>query len=287
MPSIQAPAKLNLTLEVLGKRPDGFHEIRSVLQKVDLCDRLHFQKGRGTTYKCNMPGWAAEQSLVARAVSLLREATGHSRGVAIEIDKRIPLMSGLGGDSSDAAAALRGLNEFWKLGLSQEKLAELASQLGSDVAFFLNGSTALAEGRGETITPLPPLAEMRVVLVVPDVPRLPGKTGEMYASLKPDHFTDGHITRQLVEVLGERGEFRPSMLFNTFENVAFNQFSVLSVYKEHIIKLGASHVRLAGSGPVLFTMFKDKAQAEDLRIRCQNQGMESYLVKTMTGDGKP
>ena len=131
------------------------------------------------------------------------------------------------GTAADAAATLRGLNELWELSLPTEKLLELAAQLGSDVAFFLYGGTALAEGRGEMITPLPPLPHMWVVLVVPDVPRLPGKTKKLYASLKPGHYTDGQITEKLVKALKEGREFKPSMLFNTFENVAFDLFSGL------------------------------------------------------------
>jgi 4-diphosphocytidyl-2-C-methyl-D-erythritol kinase len=283
MLTVQAPAKINLALEVLGKRPDGFHEIRSVLQTVNLCDRIRFQTGRGITLKCHIPEWSAVESLVTRAISLLPKTTGYSRGAAIEVDKRIPLVSGLGGDSSDAAAILRGLNELWELNLSTEKLLDLAAKLGSDVAFFLYGGTALAEGRGEVVTTLPPLPQMWVVLVVPDVPRLPGKTKQMYDSLNDSHYTDGQVTERLVKILNEGRECKPSLLFNTFENVAFDCFSGLSVYKEHIIKLGAPHVHLAGSGPTLFTMLKDKAQAEDLYIRCKNQGMEVYVVGTVRG----
>jgi 4-diphosphocytidyl-2-C-methyl-D-erythritol kinase len=284
---VQAPAKINLTLEVLGKRPDGFHEIRSVLQTIDLCDSLHFESGQGISFRCDMPGWSAGKSLVTRAVKLLQGATGCSEGAAVEINKRIPLVSGLGGDSSDAAAVLLGLNRLWELGLSPEKLLELAVPLGSDLAFFLNGGTALAEGRGEKITPLPSLADMWVVLVVPDVPGLPGKTKQMYASLGKSHYTDGKITDRLVKALKAGGELEPSLLFNTFENVAFDRFSGLVPYKEHLIKLGAPHVHLAGSGPTLFTMLKDRAQAEDLYTRCKQQGMEAYLAGILTGYGKP
>jgi 4-diphosphocytidyl-2-C-methyl-D-erythritol kinase len=280
---VPAPAKINLTLEVLGKRPDGFHEIRSVLQTINLGDSLRFQTGRGITFKSDLPGWATEQSLAARAVNLLQEVTGCSRGAAIEVEKRIPLVSGLGGDSSDAAATLRGLNELWGLGLSHKRLLDLAAQLGSDVAFFLYGGMALVEGRGELVTPLPELPHMWVVLVVPDVPGLPEKTKELYSVLKKNHYTDGKITERLVKAIRAGREFEPSLLFNTFENVAFDCFSGLKVYREHIIKLGAPHVHLAGSGPTLFTMLKDRAQAEELYTRCKNQAMEVYLAETLAG----
>ncbi|MFC1981581.1 hypothetical protein ACFLVN_05015 [Chloroflexota bacterium] len=107
---------------------------------------------------------------------------------------------------------------------------------------------------------------------------LPGKTKRLYASLKPSHYTDGQITARLAVALREGRDFAPQFLFNTFENVAFAVFSGLDVYRQHFIKLGAPHVHLAGSGPTLFTLLKDKAKAEDLYDRCKNQGMEAYLV---------
>jgi 4-diphosphocytidyl-2-C-methyl-D-erythritol kinase len=281
MVKIKAPAKINLTLEVLGKRPDGFHEVRSVIQAIDLCDKLQFEVGQGISFQCDMKGWNAGESLVSRAVALVREITGCSEGVIIKIEKRIPLMSGLGGDSSDAAAVLRGLNELWGLNLSPKDLWELAGRLGSDVAFFLHGGTALVEGRGELITPLPSLGGIWVVLVVPDVPGEPGKTRRMYQSLTTSHYTDGKITEGLVDLIKSGGEFDTSMLFNTFENIVFDDVNIRRVYIGHLLKLGGPRVHLAGSGPALFTMFRDGAQAKDLYTRFKNQGMSAYLAATV------
>ncbi|MFQ6122202.1 MAG: 4-(cytidine 5'-diphospho)-2-C-methyl-D-erythritol kinase [Dehalococcoidales bacterium] len=280
MLTVLAPAKLNLTLEVLAKRPDGYHEIRSVIQTINLCDHLRFQLSQKVTFKSDALDWAAEKSLVSKAVSLLQETTSCSKGVTIEVSKRIPLMSGLGGDSSDAVATLRGLNKLWALDLPQGKLLELATQLGSDVAFFLYGATALVEGRGERVTPLPPLSRRWVILVVPNVPRVPGKTKQLYASLKASHYTDGQITERLVAALREGRE--PSPLFNTFENVAFTQFPELKVYREHLVKAGAENIQLAGSGPTLFTLVKEKTPAEELYNRCHQQGLETYLTDTFS-----
>jgi len=282
MLTVLAPAKINLTLEVLSKRPDGFHEIRSVIQTIDLCDRLDFQSSRKVTFKCDTLDWIAEESLVSKAVTLLQQATGCSKGVTIKVKKGIPLLAGLGGDSSDTAAVLRGLNQLWGLDLSLKKLLGLARQLGSDVSFFLYGGTALVEGRGEIVTPLPPLPHWWVVLAIPPVPRLPGKTKQLYESLKANHYTDGGITQRLVKELKTGGEFGPSLLFNTFENVAFTRFSGLDVSREHFVKIGATDVHLAGSGPALFTMVEDKDKAEELCILLQNQNLEPYLTETLT-----
>lgn len=278
MLTINAPAKLNLTLEVLGKRPDGYHEVRSIVQTITLCDTLRFEKSRAVTFICNLNGWDAGKSLVSRAASLIQDVSGGEAGAAVEIDKRIPLMSGLGGDSSDAAAALRGLEKLWGLGLSAERLSALAAGLGSDVAFFLHGGTALMEGRGEIVTPLPPMPRRWAVLVVPDMPRSPGKTGRLYSMLQPGHFTGGEITRRSLERLNEGAE---PELFNTFENVAFSDnLSQPSLYRNHLLQMGAPGVHLAGSGPALFSLLRDRARAEDLYTRCLDQGMETYLAET-------
>ena len=276
---IKAPAKLNLTLEVLRKREDGYHEIRSVIQTIDLCDTLRFEMGEGISFKCDMEGWSAEASLVSKAAQLVKEDAG-DKGASITIEKRIPLLSGLGGDSSDAAAVLIGLNHFWKLGLPPERLREMAAQLGSDVFFFLQGGTALVGGRGEQVTSLPPPPVTWVVLVVPDVPVKSGKTAGMYAGLKPGYFTDGYVTEKLVETLHKGHGFSPLLLFNTFGNVAFMEGKLLT-YKKHLVKMGAPGVHLAGSGPTLYAMFSDKYTAGDFYTMCRDQGMQVYLAKTL------
>lgn len=280
MLTIRTPAKLNLTLEVLGKRPDGYHEIRSVMQTINLCDTITFRPGKAVTFETDTPGWVPDKSLVMKAASLLREITGAGEGAMIGVSKRIPLIAGLGGDSSDAAAVLRGLNELWETGLPRSELEELAAGISSDTAFFLQGGTWLAEGRGEKVTPLPPFPHRWVVLVVPAVSRSPGKTGQMYAALQPGHFTDGRITEQLTDELKEGKE--PSALFNTFENLAFGRSSDLKVYRDHIRKLGGEDIHLAGSGPSLFMLFKEKARAEDLYTCCVDQSMETYLVEMVS-----
>ncbi len=281
MLTILAPAKLNLTLEVLAKRNDGFHEIRSVIQTINLCDSLCFRLSQSITIKCDEPKWLLEKSLVSKAARLLQEATKCPKGATIEINKRIPLVSGLGGDSSDAAAILHGLNKLWGLRLSLPELLGLASQLGSDVAFFLYGSTALVKGRGEVVTPLPSWPHMWVALVIPPVPRRQGKTGRLYASLKAGHYTDGQITDRLVALLTKGVEVAPSMLFNVFDRIATESFTGLGVYWEQFLKAGAREVHLAGSGPALFTLVRDKTRAEKIRKNLHQQGLECYLAETL------
>jgi len=281
MLTVPAPAKINLTLEVLAKRGDGFHEVRSVMQAISLCDRLRFRPSQKVVFKSNMPGWISEQSLVAKAVSLVKETIGATGGAEIDVEKQVPLLSGLGGDSSDAAAILRGLNQLWELGLSQSELIKMATKLGSDVAFFLYGGTALVEGRGEIVTPLPPSPHHWVILVVPSVARPPQKTAQLYASLKTTDFSDGQITQQLVAALKAGRGLEPARLFNVFDRIAPAQFAGLNKYREQMMSLGAPDVHLAGSGPALFTLVEDKARAEELYHRFQQQGWEAYFAETL------
>lgn len=281
MLTVQAPAKINLTLEVLSKRPDGFHEVRSVIQAIGLCDQLHFQSSKKMVIKCDHTGWLAEESLVPRAASLLRETSGCSEGATIELSKKIPLLSGLAGDSSDAAAVLIGLNKLWGLAFPPGGLARLASQLGSDVAFLLFGGTALVQGRGELVSPLPPLPRMWIVLLMPAVPRYTGKTGWLYTSLNESHYTDGQMTEKLVVVLTKGGDVVPANLFNVFDKVADDSFDGLDDYREWFFKAGAGSVHLAGSGPALFTLVKDRVQAEKIYKKLTEQGLEAYLAETL------
>jgi len=281
MITVQAPAKINLTLEVLSRRTDGFHEVRSVIQTINLYDRLDLQSGKKLVVKCDHSDWLSEKSLVPRAASLLKETSGCSQGATIEISKRIPLLSGLAGDSSDAAAVLVGLNKLWGLALSSGELARLASQLGSDVAFFLFGGTALVQGRGELVSPLPPLPHMWVVLLVPAIPRFAGKTGQLYATLDKSHYTDGQMAEKLVVLLTKGGDVAPANLFNVFESIAYDSFKGLDDYRQRFIKAGADSVHLAGSGPTLFTVVKDRVQAEKIYKKLTEQGLEAYLTETL------
>jgi len=280
MLTIEAPAKINLTLEVLGKRVDGYHEIRSMIQTINFCDSLQITQNKEVRFKSNKSVWSGEQSLVAKAVKLLQAATGSTQGASIKIKKCLPLISGLGGDSSDAAAVLRGLNQLWELGLSTTKLQTLTQQLGSDVSFFLSGGTALMEGRGEKVTPLPPMPHQWIILIIPDVPRLPGKTKRVYNMLRPSHYTDGKITEKLITFLKSGGEFSSSLLYNVFENVVFGSGEELTILRDHLLKIGAPNIHLAGSGPTMFTLLEDKSQAEDLLVRLKNQRIEAFLTET-------
>ncbi len=293
MLTVSAYAKINLTLEVLGRRADGYHEVATVLQQIDLKDTLSFislAEHRGITLDCKhtdlalstpSPKYKKPPNLVMEAANLLQEVAGSRHGAAISITKRIPIAAGLGGGASDAAATLKALNELWGLGLSLDEMLPLASRLGSDTAFFLHGGTALGEGRGERISPLPTLPPSQVLLLRPPLSVPSRKTESLYASLDPSCFSEGQFTRSMVASLHHVDKPPPSSFFNAFERIAFATYTGLEEYCQRFFALGADNVHLAGSGPTLFTMVQSKAQGQKLYRSLRREGLEAYLVQTM------
>jgi 4-diphosphocytidyl-2-C-methyl-D-erythritol kinase len=273
-----AQAKINITLEVLKKRGDGYHEICSIVQTIDFCDKLRLQTGPRMEIRCNLPEWSASKSLVIKAVDLLRNTSGSGQGAVIEIEKRVPLNSGLGGDSSDAAAVLRGLNLLWGLKLSIRDLLNLSAQLGSDVPLFLYGGTLLVEGRGEKVRPLRPMPHMTVVLLIPHIPRLEDKTRLVYSQLNVGHYTSGKITEDFVNMLEGRASGQTSSMFNVFDSVGLRYFPGLKEYRQKFIEAGATDVHLAGSGPTLFTLLRDDVKAIAIHKKLLDKGLEAYLA---------
>lgn len=271
-----APAKVNLVLEVLARQGD-YHRISSIVQAIDLCDVLEFRLSDHVRFTCDEPG-LVEDNLVIRAAALLKESTGCTLGAHIDLCKRIPWGFGLGGGSSDAAAALVALNKLWGLGLSPSELVPLAARLGSDVPFFITGGTALVGGKGEEVTSLPALPETWFVLLVPPLPKTPGKTGQMYARLEPSLFTDGRYVQQALSCLEDGHMIDPHLMFNVFERVADELLPDLWGYREALRKAGADKAYLAGSGPGLFALFRDRAAAHMVFSRVRDQGLESYLA---------
>ncbi len=278
MITIKAPAKINLTLEVLRKRADGYHEVRSVMQTIDLCDTLHFKNSEKTKITGKKDGWNPDLSLVTKTVALLRAETGCPEGIQIIVEKKIPLMAGLGGDSSDAAATLMGLNQAWNLKLTPDRLIEIAAKLGSDVPFFIRGGTTQAAGRGEILTALkPPAMPVWFVVIMPDTKNVPGKTGRMYSALKSSQYTDGRKTDSLVKLLEEGKPFGDDSLYNVFEKPAEEVYPRLEQYKDILLKLGSGKVNLAGSGPALYVMVDELGRGEELVKGCRETGMEAWV----------
>jgi 4-diphosphocytidyl-2-C-methyl-D-erythritol kinase len=280
MLTVYAPAKVNLVLEVLGQDND-YHRISSIVQSIDLCDVLNFQLDEEIRFECDEPGLRRD-NLVMRAAALLKESAKCSLGARIELRKHIPWGVGLGGGSSDAAATLLGLNELWGLNLPLSELVSLASRLGSDVPFFIHKGTALVEAKGEKVTPLPSLPSTSFVLLVPPLPKIPGKTKQMYGNLRVADFTRGQFVQRALASLRQGQAIDHSLVFNVFESIAFDFFAGLDKYRKILEEAGAPGVHLAGSGPCLFTFFSEGEEAAELFSRLMKQKLEYYLAFPFT-----
>ncbi len=273
-----AYAKINLTLEVLGRRDDGYHEVVTVLQTVSLHDRLTFAPDSEVSVECSIPTLSNPDNLACRAALALKDATGYPEGARIVIQKDIPEAMGLGGGSSDAASTLVALNRLWGLQLSATELQQLGRRLGADVPFLVGGGTALGVDRGDRLTRLRPLPRQWLVVVCPMV-EVEEKTRRMYAMLDSESYTDGKVTRVLVDAV-ERGEVSHQMLYNVFEPVAFDVFPGLDAVTRDVERVGARHVSLSGSGPALFTLVRDESEGRRIRDGLTLLGHCAYLAAT-------
>jgi len=264
---LHPPAKVNLTLEVLGKRSDGYHEIRSVMHAIDPRDQLTLDTADELTLRVyGGPSFRrrpAETNLVFQAAELLRERAGRKVGARITLTKQIPLASGLGGGSSDAAATLLALRVLWELDVSDEELADIGANLGSDVPFFLRGGTVIASGRGNVIEPLPDVAQHSGWVAWPPRRSRPDKTARMYAALRPEHYTDGSRTERLAERIRRGEPFGYNDLFNVFEAVIPEIDPEGAQILRRARELGSQPL-LCGSGPALF--FISGQVPDDIRV---------------------
>jgi 4-diphosphocytidyl-2-C-methyl-D-erythritol kinase len=279
--SKKAHAKINLTFEVLGKRHDGYHEIASVMQAISLCDVLTFEPHEHIQLACDVAELVSPNNLVYKAARLMQEMARDDRGVAISLSKVIPLAGGLGGGSSDAAVTLQVLNEMWGVNLPPKKLGKVAAQLGSDVPFFIGGSsTALATGRGDKVEPLPSPAETWLVLLRPPI-EMANKTREMYAHLNPSCFSKGQHAQRMATVIRGRERITNRQCYNVFDPLSLSLFPGLDHYRSEFLAAGAAEVHLAGAGPTLFTLVSRKVEGETIVHRLKRQRMEAYLAETI------
>ncbi|MCD6359159.1 MAG: 4-(cytidine 5'-diphospho)-2-C-methyl-D-erythritol kinase [Dehalococcoidia bacterium] len=279
MLSILARAKINLTLEILEKRNDSYHNIASIMQTIEMGDTLSFQQGgRGIKLICDNPDLNSDDNIVLQAAKLLRGTTHCKKNVSIILNKKIPLSSGLAGGSSDAAVTLMALNNLWELNLPFQQLHHMASALGSDVPFFLYGGTALAEGRGDWITPLPSPPASWIVLLHPPL-EIANKTQSLYASIDSSQFTSGILSHRAAERLNQEGALPPSSYYNAFEPTAFSIFPTLKEYYQKFTSAGADKIHLAGSGPTLFTILEDQLTAESIHKQLEQEGLDTYLTQ--------
>ncbi|MGG3468401.1 4-(cytidine 5'-diphospho)-2-C-methyl-D-erythritol kinase [Neobacillus pocheonensis] len=249
---VKAPAKINLALDVLHKRPDGYHEVEMIMTTIDLADRveltlLNQDQIHILSHNRYVPD--DQRNLAYQAAQLLKTRFQVKKGVLIAIEKTIPVAAGLAGGSSDAAATLRGLNKLWDLGLSLDELAELGSEIGSDVSFCVYGGTALAKGRGEMITELQPPPTCWVILAKPFIGV---STAEVYRRLDINGMSHPNIG-QMIEAINSHDYQRVCQnLGNVLEEVTLNLHPEVAQIKEQMKRFGADAVLMSGSGPTVF-----------------------------------
>lgn len=271
---IAAPAKINLFLEILGKREDGYHEIETVMQEISLFDFLYLENyDKGIAFTCSNPGLAAgEDNLVVKAVQLMQKESKISKGVKIHLDKRIPIGAGLGGGSSDAVATLMGLNRLWQIGYDEKQLISLAGKLGSDTPFFVVGNTAICKGRGEIVTPYPLHVKYNYVIIYP---RLEVSTAAIYKNFKfslTKNLKDVSFFLQKLES-GSPAELG-SGLYNRLEDVVFGLYPDIEKIKKILTKFNLCGILLSGSGSALYGLYKEEIDSQEIehKIKAQNIG---------------
>jgi 4-diphosphocytidyl-2-C-methyl-D-erythritol kinase len=273
-------AKVNLTLEILGKRADGFHELASLVHTINLADDLRVEPADALLTRVEGMAIDPETNLVARAAEQLSLRLKDRQGAELSLLKRIPAAAGLGGGSSDAATTLAALNVLWGTRLSLRQLMPLAAGLGSDVPFFMRGGAALMRGRGEELAPLPPRIGQWLVLLVP-THDVQDKTRRLYASLQPDDFTSGELTSRAAQRLKRREALEPSELVNAFERAARGVFPGLSETWEQAERLCQRKFFLSGAGPALFAVAAGRADARGQAAALARVGGAAYAVRTV------
>lgn len=278
---LNAYAKINLTLDVLGDRPDGYHDIETVLHTIELHDSLTIREdGDGITVRCASPEVPDDtRNVVYRAAQLLRDTFRVSRGVEVELTKSIPIASGLGGGSSDAAVTLLGLAQMWKLRLTDRQLLELASRVGSDVPFFLLGGAAQAAGRGERVRKLRPLPTTWVVLARPPVQV---STEWAYRVLDHEAVRRRPDTEAVVRALeAEDTAAVGRLLCNVFEEVVTAHYPVVGEIRRRMEASKPLGVSLSGTGPVMFALVANESAARTMSSDLATlPGVEVYVTRT-------
>jgi 4-diphosphocytidyl-2-C-methyl-D-erythritol kinase len=279
----KAPAKINLSLDVLYKREDGYHEVEMVMTMVDLADRIEMQElPRDTIIISSQAGYIPldEKNLAFQAARLIKDRYDVKQGVYIHLDKKIPVAAGLAGGSSDAAAALRGLNRLWKLDIPLAELQKLGAELGSDVPFCVSGGTAIARGRGEKLETIASPPQCWVVLAKPPINV---STSDVYGRFKANDVTNHPSTALILEAIQNKDfDQLCGGLGNVLEEVTLQLYPEVRHLKECMQKLGADGVLMSGSGPTVFGLVSKEAKVPRIYNGLRGFCKDVYAVRMLT-----
>ena len=280
--NIPAYGKINLTLDVLGKRPDGYHNVEMIMQSVELHDQiiLSEKEDEGIEIRCNSSHVPTdENNLAYQAADLLMKEAGVNKGVTIQIIKKIPVAAGLAGGSTDAAAVLKGLNSLLGLKVSEERLKELGAQLGADVPFCINGGTVKATGIGTELTSLSSLPELELVMVKPDIGV---STKKIYTNYKEELITNRPDTAAMEKAIEARDiEGIKDNMVNVLEDITLSIYPEVAEIKEKMEELGDYPVLMSGSGPTLFAVINNRQDADEYS-QLLKEKLEVQVIRTQT-----
>lgn len=278
---IKSRAKINLSLDVIGKRPDGYHDVEMIMQQIDLFDIVTIEETEGNeiiiTSRC--PFIPQDSNNIAyKAAALIKECFNITEGIHINIDKNIPVAAGLAGGSTNAAAVLLGLNDMWQLNLTLEELMELGAKIGADVPFCILGGAAYAEGIGEKLTPIEGLKNVWLVVAKPSISI---STAEVYKQLDMTKLTDRPNSELLLEAVasGDLNVLAKNMC-NVLETVSEIRFPVIKEIKNKFLEYNAIGSMMSGSGPTVFGLFKNYERAKSAYENLSILYKQTYLVQT-------
>lgn len=283
---VKAPAKINLSLDVLYKRPDNYHEVEMIMTTVDLADRIGLESRKDGQIKIlSSDNFVPDdhRNFAYQAAELLKNTYGIKEGVTISIEKQIPIAAGLAGGSSDAAATLRGLNELWNLNLSLDELAEHATKIGSDVSFCVYGGTALATGRGEKIQELSAPPTCWVVLAKP---KIGVSTADVYGGLKIDGLVHPNTQQMIESIKSDNYALMCESLGNVLETVTFDLHPEVITIKEQMLRFGADAALMSGSGPTVFGLVDNESRVSRIYNGLRGFCEEVYVVRLL-GERNP
>lgn len=277
----KAYAKINLGLDVLRRREDGYHEVKMIMQTVGICDDLTFEKSAGPGVQLEIEGAdlpTGQDNLVCRAAALIMEMGETAQGVRITLQKRIPIAAGMAGGSADAAAALRGINRLFELGYSPQELRELGVKLGADIPYCIGGGTMLSEGIGEILTPLPAPPLCHLVVAKPDIDV---STAFVYGNLKADSLSFHPDIDGMAEALA-RGDLKgiTDRMGNVLETVTENAYPVIAKWKRKMRELGAENALMSGSGPTVFGVCTARETAEKIAAALRKEAPQCAVFVT-------
>ncbi len=281
---LKAYAKINLGLDVLRKREDGYHDVRMIMQSVGLYDKLTLKKiPKDEILLSSNVGSLPnnEKNLVYKAISLIKKECGITGGVKADLEKRIPMAAGMAGGSTDAAAALIGMNKLFDLGLSQEKLMELGVKIGADVPYCIMGGTALSEGIGEILTPLAPMPHCYILIAKP---RISVSTRFVYENLEADKLAYHPDIDGMIEAIhADDLKGVADRLSNVLETVTEKKYPIIGQLKAAMIETGALNSLMSGSGPTVFGIYADKDTAMQALNKIQGIEMvkNAYVVEPL------